>query len=79
MNATEAAAERRWLASDWSKLKPGQQVRLTHSASGDVYHGEARRGNDWHTPDGPVATMLVYGRIDIADEVQGWDVVEVSA
>lgn len=59
-----------WIPTRWSDIKPGQVVRLTHTESGDVVHGEVRQGN---------GCMVVYGRLDYADELEGWDRVEVQA
>lgn len=58
-----------WDRIEWADMRPGQRVRLTHTESGDVFHGEAREGN---------GCMVVYGRLDYAYE-RDWDVVEVYA
>ena len=56
------------MPTTWDAVRPGDRVRLTHTESGDVLHGEVRQGN---------GCMVVYGRLDYAYEGD-WDVVEVQ-
>lgn len=58
--------KQRWEHIPWSDMRTGERIRLTHTESGDVFHGEAREGN---------GCMVVYGRLDVTFE-DYWDHVE---